>query len=419
MNQFTVNNGKITDMDGRPWIAAGLNCYDPNAATQVLTLIPGINFVRCPTPSYVDPTFWDAFVTAMTAAKCVCLIEFHPWYGKPGDALEGQALADEAAWYGRIAGHYKDNPYVWMASQNEPQAGDMTAEHVATYNAIRGAGNNNPVFFMGGLGGGNPGQTGRAVLDATAYAGMHNVGWDLHQYGWPSNFSTDQATVNAKLLGNTSDTGILALQAIHSADGQMSVIIGEFGPSTSGQSLDANADQVIEAVSVWAVENGYTAGYAAWCWKADPFNDVQEDGILSPWGKQLAAAIDATVKDQTMPASPDNTVVTGTAAAITDASGNVWRITSAGQVSVNGFPDTTTANVVKLVYAGGKVFQMNQAMDWWFKTKPSDVWTAALAPVIPAAPAGPVVTAATIGAEIDVAMAQLAKIKADLAGLGT
>jgi Cellulase (glycosyl hydrolase family 5) len=416
MNQFTVNNGKITDMDGRPWIAMGVNCYDPNAAADVLRLFPGINFCRLPTPTYVDPSFWQPFIDFMTARKVVCEPESHPW------PLISEPPPDGYAdWVGRMAAAFKDNPYVWGGSLNEPQGGDMTAEHTVFYQAWRGAGNNNPIMFMGGLGGGNPGQTGLAVLNGAAYAAMRNVVFCLHFYGWSSGYSTDQATVNAKLLGNAQDTGILALQAIHSADGPMPIIIGEFGPSTSGQSLDANAAQVIEAVSVWAVENGYTAGFAGWCLKADPFNDVLEGGILTPWGKQLAAAIDATAattKGSTMAtASPNNTVVTGTAAGINDASGNVWRITSAGQVSVNGFPDTTTASVVKLVYAGGNVFQTNQAGGWWSKTKPSDVWTAAIAPVIPAAPAGPVVTAATIGAEVDVAIAQLAKIKADLGSL--
>ena len=43
---FRVTNGKIYDPQGRLFSAAGVNLRDPSSAQQVLSLLPGINFVR-------------------------------------------------------------------------------------------------------------------------------------------------------------------------------------------------------------------------------------------------------------------------------------------------------------------------------------------------------------------------------------
>jgi hypothetical protein len=67
-------------------------------------------------------------------------------------------------------------------------------------------------------------------------------------------------------------------------------------------------------------------------------------------------------------------VKAGSAAAITDAAGNKWTITSTGQVAVNGTADTTTGNVVELAYVNGKVWQENNSSLWWAKANPSDSW---------------------------------------------
>jgi hypothetical protein len=56
--------------------------------------------------------------------------------------------------------------------------------------------------------------------------------------------------------------------------------------------------------------------------------------------------------------SPSGTVVTaGSGGSIRDASGNVWTINAAGQVTINGQADTTTSNVIELAYVNGIVWQ--------------------------------------------------------------
>ena len=75
-----------------------------------------------------------------------------------------------------------------------------------------------------------------------------------------------------------------------------------------------------------------------------------------------------------MAASPNNTVVTGIGASITDTGNNIWTIDGAGQITVNGQVDTTTANVDELAYADGLVWQKNADNSWYSKTSPSDTW---------------------------------------------
>jgi hypothetical protein len=99
-----------------------------------------------------------------------------------------------------------------------------------------------------------------------------------------------------------------------------------------------------------------------------------------------------------MAASPNDTVVAGIGASITDASGHVWAIDSGGQITVNGAVDATTANVDELAYYNGLVWQKNAANQWYSKTSPAATWlhwTGASAPVpIPGASANDATIAA-------------------------
>ncbi len=108
---------------------------------------------------------------------------------------------------------------------NEPNSGTygaseaaITTQEVATYDAIRATGNN-MMIMMELDGGGNPGTVGASFgMTASAYSTMTNIAWDLHYYGWSSNYSTDQATVTANLLGSAAGGyGIAAAQTITSA----------------------------------------------------------------------------------------------------------------------------------------------------------------------------------------------------------
>ncbi|WP_428488741.1 hypothetical protein [Rhodopila sp.] len=75
------------------------------------------------------------------------------------------------------------------------------------------------------------------------------------------------------------------------------------------------------------------------------------------------------------PSANDTVVHAGSAAAVIDASGNAWTITSGGQVAINGTTDTTTGKVVELAYVSGVVWQENSDNYWWGRTSPTAPWS--------------------------------------------
>lgn len=63
--------------------------------------------------------------------------------------------------------------------------------------------------------------------------------------------------------------------------------------------------------------------------------------------------------------SPNNTTVTTVGPTITDASNNVFSISSGALVVINGTPDPTTANVIELAYVNHVLWQENTAGNWY------------------------------------------------------
>jgi hypothetical protein len=61
---------------------------------------------------------------------------------------------------------------------------------------------------------------------------------------------------------------------------------------------------------------------------------------------------------------------------ITDHAGNAWRLTPAGQVSIDGIHDRRTANVTELVYAADRqVWQYVSSLKlWWHTAGPFAPW---------------------------------------------
>ena len=104
----------------------------------------------------------------------------------------------------------------------------------------------------------------------------------------------------------------------------------------------------------------------------------------------------------------DTMVLAGSAAAITDASGNTWSITGGGQVAVNGVADTTTANVTELAYVNNQVWQENSANLWWGKTSPAAAWAPAAGTATSPLPAP--ITIASGTASITVTQSQVSVV---------
>jgi ribosomal protein S11 len=107
-----------------------------------------------------------------------------------------------------------------------------------------------------------------------------------------------------------------------------------------------------------------------WWGKASP------TAAWSPAAGTSTSPVTGVVTPPPSSASANDTVVlAGTTAAITDAGGNKWSITSGGQVAVNGTTDASTAGVKELAYVDGKVWQENTSNVWWGKTSPTAAWS--------------------------------------------
>ncbi len=116
-----------------------------------------------------------------------------------------------------MASYFKNNPYVWFGTDNEPTTagGSLSDWQLATYNAIRNAGNNNPILLepSGSRPPGYGGTPLQAAMNPADYARMTNVIWDPHCYGYQSSYDTNQADVNANVQAM-----ITASQSIRGAD---------------------------------------------------------------------------------------------------------------------------------------------------------------------------------------------------------
>lgn len=315
--KFYVAGGKIIDPDGNEFLGVGVNINDWQMAVvatddncePLLKFFPGLTMLRIACRQYSEPDYYREFIRKLTAKKIVLKFEDHTGISKP--PYVGPQLTAEVQWYGNLAAAFKDNPYVWFGGFNEPGKGValwlIQAQNVAIYNAIRVS--SKTIFALSLPSGGNRGLVGP---NARGYDGsimgdldmckqMTSVIWDLHNYGWLSNYDTDPAVIRAVMLGippAPAATGAAAAQLWLSADGVIPVMIGEFGNSTTGKGIDANGIALCK-VTGEAARKRETAGFQAWHWNAagDQYEDqlVSDAGQLTSLGKLVASLIvDAT-----------------------------------------------------------------------------------------------------------------------------
>lgn len=402
MSGFTFSNGKIYDPSGNAFVARGINVMgfdigsSPSAAT-LQTDFPGINFVRLAIYNYNSPDSLAAYVGDLTSHGIVVELENHQNNaggagGSQGQIFTGSALATEQAWYASVAAAFKGNPNVWFGTNNEPSETDASGNNnpaalsdwqKTTYDTIRNAGNTSPVMLETTSWG--PGGTNVNYKSAD-YSGMHNVVWDQHYYGWVSGYSTDQNTVTSTLNSIVSDT-----HAITSADGQMPVIIGEYGNSTTGVDIDANGSQVISAV----LNSGM--GNVAWAWgSGNPGDGLTTGGNgLSSYGQQVASGIAKQaassaslppVKTPTPTATggsstptPPTTSGSSSSTPLKDSSGNTFALDASGQVLENGQALAGSGGTSAIALVGNTLYGQDAASKAWF-TFNNGLWSSASAP---------------------------------------
>lgn len=74
--------------------------------------------------------------------------------------------------------------------------------------------------------------------------------------------------------------------------------------------------------------------------------------------------------------SPNDSVVVpgGPVASFTDNQLNVWTITAAGTIAINGLVDSVTHGVVELAWVNGVIWQLNNLGNWYWKTSLAAPW---------------------------------------------
>lgn len=287
---FGILNGIIYDQNQQPFIARGINVMEGNepSAAAILAQFPGTNFVRLAVYDYPSPAALSSVVNDYTSHGMVVEIEDHfngttdNAGGGQGQIFTGQQLAKELSWYISVSDAFKGNPAVWFGTNNEPpDLPGLSGWQSATYDAVRSTGSNAPVMIEVD-GWADPTSFGSGpAYNPADYAKMTNTILDLHFYGWLTNKSTDQQVNNNFLAAAIAN----AQKNIVGAGGVMPVIIGEYGNATDGQVIDANAQQVVQAVAHSGV------GSAAWAWGTGNPGDglLRGDG----YGSQVAGAIKA------------------------------------------------------------------------------------------------------------------------------
>jgi Cellulase (glycosyl hydrolase family 5) len=429
---FHVANGQIIGPNGQPWVGAGINSGQgmdlaqwmaemaPDATCGPLFAAygPGIRFIRLNAAggqNYQPASYYAQFVERVTAHEIVVLIEDHLAGQNPDPLLSATQLEQALAWYADLGRTFAANPYVWAGSENEPGV-DPASQQLQSYQAFRGTGNAS-IFVVELVGGGVPFAGGagnpQGIDPSGAPLQMTNAIIDQHYY-------SDGASGEAgEFAGITA--AIAQAQQVRSLDGVMPVMIGEWGPSSSGSGQDADGMNVGPAVQQTDLP---------WCaWADQPGGSGDDlrnpDGSMTAYGAQVVALIAAraaaTSGATPMPAavtpSPNNTVISaGANWAITDAAGNKWTITSGGQVAVNGVADTSTAQVVDMALVDGAIWQQNAAGLWWswvggVWTPPEGTKTSPLPAAVPPAPTppppAPNPAIVTIEGQITAAQAQL------------
>ena len=356
--QFSVSNGQIIDPNGQVFIARGINIFPGQVdAATILKTFPGINAVRVAATPGTDLAVLDALVQGLTPKGVAVVIEDHSSSGGNPNTLSGQALADQASAYAKWAGRYQGNTHVWFGSPNEP---DNTAnlqaipdQEAAIYNAIRGTGSQAMVLMemRGGF------TNDAAQKAASTYAGMTNIAWDAHYYGWAVKQSTDPATIAKGLRDQVANA-----QSVKSGDGRVPVVVGETGVSTTGSGSDADGLQVVQAV----FDSGY--GAFAWAWNAGTDALTNSGGGLTDFGQLVAQRIAAgasapapAVAPAPANPAPSNPVPTSPAPTSPDpasSGGGTDPAGTAAPTTVGTGADTLVLTLSEDAYKGDARFQL-------------------------------------------------------------
>jgi hypothetical protein len=382
-SSFSTLNGQIIGPNGEPFIARGIDITDFELSSAItgptvdplLGLFPGLNFIRLAVTNYAGDSLssLEQEINWATSKGVVVEVEDHN-YPTP---LSGSSLTSVEGFYSSLASAFNNDPYVWFGTQNEPDSGNpndesaVTNEQVGIYNAVRSVGNTSPILIDA------VGAYSTTGLSPSTYASMTNIIWDAHYYDWLSGYSSNQPTVTAALNNEVSSLQSFAT----GANGTIPVIIGEYGNSTNGSSIDPGWQQVVAAVDASG------RGSAAWTWYfPDATGDELTDGNghLTAYGQLVANYINSAPPPPppsggSAGGSPSGTVITPGSGSFTDSAGNVYTLSAQDVATENGAPIPGGAGTAEMEYFNGLVYGEDATSHQWYSWNGSN-WLAAVAP---------------------------------------
>jgi mannan endo-1,4-beta-mannosidase len=285
--QFTTVNGKIYDPSGNLFVANGVNIpgynswigRDPSNDVNLIANDWNFNMVRVmdqPFATWTAPgaaTNLANIISNYTSKGIVVVVETHE---SSDTYYQGAQLTQAANWYASLAAQYKNNPYVWFSTGNEPgnetqpAAGTPAAatwdqwtpdgqkwltQNQTIMSAIRATGNTSIMLADGTNDGqdqawddkGNLVTKHSAVLTygPTLTSQFSNVVFDTHIYGeWSS-----PGAISSRLP-----------QYIQATEAEnLPLIFGEYGATVFGDWYQTQADFM-------KVADQYDIGKVAWSW---------------------------------------------------------------------------------------------------------------------------------------------------------
>lgn len=268
---FHVENGKIYDPTGNEFIPNGIAVTARDAGPKLEGIIDsqlqGANVLRVGLGA--DQTGWfhqghydnpdlDKFIQDETRNGKVVILDMHSTDANNQNNISRGAERERLKqFYESMATKYKDNPYVWFQTPNEPMgdAREQVSEQLESYSAVRKTGNKNPVIFES-----EGGYSVKPWLEnKEALAGLKNVLFDIHSYGGSSREKI------ASTIKNIEET-----RKLKTSDGNAAVFVGECGNSIDGQVEDSNQHehmQFLENLGIgkvfWKVDLGGSSNLEA------------------------------------------------------------------------------------------------------------------------------------------------------------
>jgi mannan endo-1,4-beta-mannosidase len=304
-DNFSVKDGKIYDPQGREFIIRGCNvqswnqCWEGTVAEQMPQLIDcwRFNFARCYARLYKTGCTWPKhtkseyyrLLDSLTNRGVVASVCF---WDKLGGYFSGGSLNDLNREMKELAIHYKDNPYVWFETMNEPGGSGSNKSawlnvHHSVIKTIRGAGNGNIIScsddHWGQGAGGGSGSAVRKWGDEVFTADgkkYDNIIFTFHVYDqWKGG----------------PESRARSYFDFHRKNGWVTWI-GEYGVDNVGSNTQGATAGVIK------VAKEYGIGRVVWSWYGGDDNKLFEGAnLVTEKAGWRGAAIDMTTCDSDNP----------------------------------------------------------------------------------------------------------------------